>query len=211
MTATAVAISGIVLAGGRSARFGSDKLAATLGDRPLLHLAIEAVASVCDEVVVVVGADRVPAMPVALRVELRIVHDEEPDAGPLVALVAGLREANGSCVVDVAGDMPALVPGLLRELARRASAEGFEASALRDGEHVRPLPAALRREPALGRARAIRAAGASSLRALMAELRVDEMTGAEWRRLDPDGWSLLDVDRPEDLDRARLASGTAAP
>ncbi|HSW42179.1 MAG TPA: NTP transferase domain-containing protein, partial [Patescibacteria group bacterium] len=43
--------------GGRSTRFGEDKLVAEVGGRPLLHLAIDAVATAVDEVVVVVGAD----------------------------------------------------------------------------------------------------------------------------------------------------------
>ncbi|HSW43930.1 MAG TPA: NTP transferase domain-containing protein, partial [Patescibacteria group bacterium] len=50
-------VTGIVLAGGRSTRFGEDKLVAEVGGRPLLHLAIDAVATAVDEVVVVVGAD----------------------------------------------------------------------------------------------------------------------------------------------------------
>jgi molybdopterin-guanine dinucleotide biosynthesis protein A len=205
VTSGSSGVSGIVLAGGRSVRFGSDKLGATLVDRPLLHLAIEAVASVCDEVVVVVGADRLPNVPRGLAVPLRVVRDEEPDAGPLAALIVGLGEAHGSFVVVAAGDMPTLVPGLLRELVRRACGDGFEAAALRDGEHVRPIPSAFRREPALAQALALRAGGGSSLRALLAGgLRVDEMTEADWRRLDPEGSSLLDVDRPEDLERVRL-------
>ena len=52
---SAARVTGIVLAGGRSTRFGGDKLAAEIGGRPLLHLAIEAVAGVVDEVVVVVA------------------------------------------------------------------------------------------------------------------------------------------------------------
>ena len=47
--------SPIVLAGGASSRFGSDKLAAPLDGRPLLHHALDAVAAVADHVIVVVG------------------------------------------------------------------------------------------------------------------------------------------------------------
>ena len=43
-------VSGVILAGGRSSRFGSDKLAARLGDRTLLDHAIAGVAAVASEI-----------------------------------------------------------------------------------------------------------------------------------------------------------------
>ena len=49
------AVFALVLAGGASSRFGSDKLAATLDGRPLLHHALEAVAAVADRIVLVVA------------------------------------------------------------------------------------------------------------------------------------------------------------
>ena len=196
-------ISGIVLAGGRSRRFGADKLTADVAGRPLLHHAIEALAAVSDEVVVVVGADAVPPLPGGIRVPLRVVRDEEPGAGPLGGLLTGLREARGSMVVLAGGDMPALVPGLLRELASCAAADGVDAAVLCDGDTPRPLPSAFRRDAALAGAVAVRAEGGSSLRALLAALRVAEIPEATWRALDPEGASMVDVDRPEDLDRFR--------
>ena len=41
--------------------------------------------------------------------------------------------------------------------------------------------------------------GERSLRALVTSLVLEEITEAEWRTLDPDGATLRDVDRPEDL------------
>ena len=195
-------VSGIVLAGGQSRRFGADKLTALVEGRPLVHRPIEALASVCHEVVVIVGAGGLPPLPTGLDVQLRIVRDEEPGAGPLAGLVTGLAECAGRLVLVAAGDMPGLVPALLRELTRRAWVDDFEAAALREGDRVRPLPSAMRREAALSCARAIRSNGASSLRALLDALRVDEIPEMDWRELDADGTSLLDVDVPEDLPSA---------
>ncbi len=205
--ADAVQVTGIVLAGGRSARFGSNKLAADLGGRPLLHWAIEAVASACDEVIVVAAAGDVPAGPGGIRVPLRIVTDNEPGAGPLGGLVTGLMAAPGPVAIVVGGDMPRLVPDLLRELARRAGTPGVGVAALRVDDDLRPLPSAFRRDAALAAAAAVRARGASSLRALIAALPVAAIDEADWRTFDPTGSSLLDVDRPEDLERLRLAGG----
>jgi hypothetical protein len=46
-------------------------------------------------------------------------------------------------------------------------------------------------------------AGETSLRAALAHLTVMEIPEAEWRRLDPAGGSLQDVDTQADLDAAR--------
>ena len=199
-----IGLSGIVLAGGRSLRFGSDKLAADVGGRPLVHRPIAALAAVCQEVIVVIGAGGSLVLPGSPGVPMRIVRDEEPGAGPLAALITGLAAAVAPVVVVAAGDMPGLVPALLTELARLAGLDGVDAAVLREGQVVRPLPMALRREVAIPRAGAIRAGGASSLRALLDALRVHAVDEDAWRGLDPAGASLLDVDRPADLARIGL-------
>ena len=54
------AVSAIVLAGGRSARFGRDKLAVSIDGRPLLHHAAEAVAAVATDIIVIAPPDVAP-------------------------------------------------------------------------------------------------------------------------------------------------------
>jgi molybdopterin-guanine dinucleotide biosynthesis protein A len=195
-------VSGIVLAGGRSTRFGTDKLAAELGGAPLVHRAVSALAAVVDEVVLVVGPSGVPPLPRNLGVPLRIVRDDEPGAGPLAALRTALGETVHPAALVVAGDMPALVPAVLRLLADTIGGPAAEASVLCEGETVRPLPLALACDPALGAVRTVRAAGGSSIRALLDALAVARIPESAWRPLDPSGATLLDVDRPEDLERA---------
>ena len=53
----------IVLAGGRSARFGTDKLEARIGGRSILDLAIAAVQAVATDVVVCASPDGTPNVP----------------------------------------------------------------------------------------------------------------------------------------------------
>jgi molybdenum cofactor guanylyltransferase len=191
--------AGIVLAGGRSTRFGSDKLAADRGGRPLVHLAIEALAAVCGEVIVVVSATGVPLLPADLGVPIRLCRDRAPDGGPLVGLIAGLQETLASTIVVVGGDMPGLVPAVLTDLLDRLRA-GTDAAALLEGDALRPLPSAMVRDVALAAALAL-PTGRSGIRDLLARLRTERVPEADWKRLDPAGASLLDVDRPEDLAR----------
>jgi len=210
-------VSAIVLAGGRSSRFGSDKLAAELEGRPLLAHAIRAVAAVADEVLVVVAPDAdevlvvvapdaapAPAVPAsAISPVIRLVRDRDPFAGPLAGLREGAAAARNGTLLVVGGDMPGLVPDVLRLLAR-VVAEGAEAAILGvdDPGAVAPLPMALDRAAATDRLEALLAAERRSLRALLDELRTVTLAPAEWRPLDPDARTLHDVDWPEDLFRS---------
>ena len=199
-------VSAIVLAGGRSSRFGSDKLAAELEGRPLLAHAIRAVAAVADEVLVVVAPDAAPAPAVpapAISPVIRLVRDRDPFAGPLAGLREGAAAARNGTLLVVGGDMPGLVPDVLRLLAR-AVEEGAEAAILGvdDPGAVAPLPMALDRAAATDRLEALLATERRSLRALLDELRTVTLAPAEWRRLDPEARTLHDVDWPEDLSRS---------
>ena len=76
----------IVLAGGRSSRFGRDKLAEPLDGRPLLDHAIDAARRMATEVLVVVAPGSAPAVPAGVQV----VHDAQAFEGPLAGVAAGL-------------------------------------------------------------------------------------------------------------------------
>lgn len=196
-------VSGIVLAGGRSSRFGSDKLAARLDDEPLLARAVAAIAAECTEVVVVLAPDDDRELPGA-RVPVRRVFDPDRHGGPLVGLLAGLEEAREPVVLVAGGDMPTLSSAVLGALVRALSAaEGSrDAAVLVQRGVARPLPAAFRNGAATQVARRLLADGERSLVALLRGLTTRELDEEEWRGLDPAGATLRDIDRPEDLSEA---------
>ncbi|MGZ6271774.1 MAG: molybdenum cofactor guanylyltransferase [Candidatus Limnocylindrales bacterium] len=194
--------TGLVLAGGRSKRFGSDKLALDVDGTPLLHRAVLAVAGSCTEVLVAISATgAAPALPRA-AVPLRLVRDALPDAGPLAGLVAGLDAASEALVLVVAGDMPSLPDDLLTGLLERAMppiASPGHAIVLADGEGWRPLPCVLLRDAALPLANELVLTEERSLRGLLRLLEPDVIAQATWRRWDPDGEWRRDIDEPADL------------
>jgi molybdenum cofactor guanylyltransferase len=194
-------ISAIVLAGGRSSRFGSDKLGADLDGRPLLAHAIEGVATVAVDIVVVLapGDPRRPAGPDDRRV--RITHDHESGGGPLVGLVAGLEAVSEPIALVVGGDMPSLHPDVLTLLVRTllGADDGVAAIALESRGRLEPLPVALRTGAATAFAGRLVADGERSLRGLFERLPTRLIDEAAWRPLDPEGATLHDVDVPGDL------------
>jgi molybdopterin-guanine dinucleotide biosynthesis protein A len=187
-------IGAIVLAGGRSSRFGRDKLAEPFDGRPLLHHAIAAVQALTDEVVVVAAPHADPPVPEGVA----LVHDLRPFEGPLAALDAGLAASPVDRVIVVAGDMPTLVPAVLGRLVA-ALEEGATAAILAvDGPRA-ILPLALATNPASAAVRHLVSTGERRLGALLDVLEVRIVPAVDWRQDDPDGRTLRDIDTPSDL------------
>ena len=189
-------IGAIVLAGGRSSRFGRDKLAEPIDGRPLLHHAIAAVQAVADEVVVVAAPGHEPAVPAGVRV----AHDAAAFEGPLAGLAAGLEALGADIdrVVVVGGDMPSLEPAVLASEIAALGASVDLALLEVSGEPV-PLPMAVRRGLATAAVQGSLAAGERRLRALPGVLRTHVLPERTWRQADPTGASLRDIDTEADL------------
>lgn len=188
----------IVLAGGRSSRFGSDKLAAGLDGVPLLHHAVRGAATICGEVLVAGPPGGLTiTLPPDLALPPTILRDAEPQAGPLVALGLAARTATYERLLLVGGDMPDLVPAILRRLL--AWPAGRAGACLVADGWPRPLPLGLERDAVRHAGAELVAAGERSLRTLVGRLDMERIPESEWRELDPDARSLRDIDRPEDL------------
>ena len=189
--------SGIVLAGGRSTRFGADKLAASLDGVPLVRRAVDALATVTDGVIVVlppgIERDDLPS-------DVTVTHDLQEGEGPLAGLHTGLLAAVRTDQVVVAGgDMPELQPSVLRLLLDTLDDASVDAAALADGDRPRPLPIALRTWPAADAVHTLLHAGRRRLRDALDSLRTAVIDEATWTALDPGRLTLRDIDEPGDL------------
>jgi molybdopterin-guanine dinucleotide biosynthesis protein A len=191
-------VTAIVLAGGRSSRFGADKLAAELAGRPLLHHALGAVAEVAESIILVTAPASDPWLPAELAARIRVVHDPEAFGGPLVGLTAALAAVETSTAIVVGGDMPRMVPAVLRRLVE-AVGTGHRASILEVPGRVQPLPMALHVEAAREAIGGILGRGGRSLRDLLAVLDATAVPAPVWLALDPAAATILDIDRPADL------------
>lgn len=188
-------VSAIVLAGGRSSRFGRDKLAEPIDGRPLLHHAIDAVRPPATEVLVVLAPDAPPpATPGVI-----VVRDPAPFEGPLAGLLAGLHATRERAVLVVGGDMPDLLREVGEMLLGELDEAGVEAVVLEHDGRARPLPMVVRRDAALAAATRLIAGGERRLGALPEALTATVVAEAAWRALDPDGRSVRDIDTPADL------------
>lgn len=194
-------VAGIVLAGGRSRRFGRDKLAEEIEGRPLLHHPVLRLLDVCDRVVVVIG-DGIEEPPMPAGVSVTFARDSTPDEGPLRGLAAGLEVAEGMWAVVTGGDMPDLQPPVLREMLRAARETDAVAVVLSDGGDARPLPCVVRTEPAADAVAVLLGSGRRRLRDLLSAVRTVVIDEPSWTTLDPGRRTLVDIDEPADVERA---------
>ncbi len=148
-------LTAVVLAGGTSRRFGTDKLGHRLGERTLLAEALSGL-PVGTEVIVV-------GPPPSDRPDLRVVREQPAGGGPAAALVSGLRaalEGPFEAVVVLPGDAPRAGQAAVELLSRLRRAPATDAVvAVDSGGREQPLQLALR--PAAARA-LVEAAGATA-------------------------------------------------
>ncbi len=194
-------VAAIVLAGGASTRFGTDKLAVDLDGRPLLHHALDACGLVAGRMVLVVAPDPpVLVVPPALADRIVLVRDPVAHRGPLAGLAAGLEAVPEAEVALVAGgDMPSLVPAVLRLMTDCLLADAANAAATLETDPPSPLPMAVRPVPVLAAARDLLGEDRRSLRSLLDRVSSIVVAADAWQALDPARLTLADVDTRRDL------------
>ena len=104
---------GLVLAGGKSARMGTDKAALVYAGDPQIVRAHRALAEVCTDVLVSVRADQADN---DLYKCFELVVDRGAARGPAAGLLAAWRHARGAALLVLAVDLPLVDTAVLRRL-----------------------------------------------------------------------------------------------
>ncbi len=176
-------LTGALLVGGASSRFGSPKALAELDGESLAERGWRVLGELCEERIAVGKATD------SLDLPFPFLDDGSEVRAPLAGLVAALRAASYEVCVVLPVDCPLVTAELLGDLAAACS-DGIDAAVPQTG----PLPGAYRRsalpvlEPAL-------ATGRLSIRDALTELLVETV------ECDLD--LLANVNTPEELRRLR--------
>lgn len=189
------ALTGAVLAGGRSARMGTNKALLEVGGVRLIDAAVAALQAIFPEVLIVAD-DPEPYAGLGLR----ILPDLVPGRGSLGGIYTAVTAADHPHAFCLACDMPFANPALIRYLAGLAG--GYDVVVPRTAEGLQPLHAvygkgclpAMRRQIEADRLKIDR---------LYDVVRVRYVDEAEVRAYDPDLLSFWNVNTREELAQAR--------
>jgi len=187
----------IILAGGASTRFGTDKAVADVGGRTLTALCVSRLLDVFDRILVV--AKNPDALGVEPSDRVRLVRDAVRIHAPLLGLFEGLRRSDRTLNYVVGCDMPGAVPDLIALQYRLARGRDC---ALRCDEVGRVQPfGGFYSKKALPVIERCVAEKRFKMTDMLSKLDARIIPFDTVARLDPDLRSFWNVNTPADLDR----------
>lgn len=188
-------VTALVLAGGRSTRYGSDKASALVAGRPMLQWVLDAVAPACDSAVIVrAHGQQLPTLDPPLP--LTIVEDRYEALGPLAGLVSGFPAVPTPLCFAVACDAPLVQRALIEALVARAPGHDIVAPIVE--RRMQPLLAVYRPQTCLPVFQDFVERGDLKITAAFGPLRLHTLTEDDVRQSDPELLSFRNANHPQD-------------
>lgn len=195
-------VDGLILAGGRSRRFGRDKALLTYQGINNVERACEVLSSMGVNRLLLSRNQPDQDSGIALAYpELQQICDQYPDRGPLSGVLSGLQQASHPLLV-MAVDMPLVTGAMLKQLIKHSGISSSSAVAFAD----HPLPCLITRpDVALAHATRILADvnAKASLFSFLTALGVDWLPSTPWQN------QLANVNTPADWE-AFIASNSSS-
>ena len=141
-------ITGIILAGGKSSRMGTDKGLMFYEGRPMIQHILDPMAKICQRILIVTSN------PMYGMFGFEMVQDEQPDYGPVMGVFSGLRKSETELNLVLSCDAPFVGFDLMKELV--LNSDDVDAVAATSEEDVHPLIAVYNRKCISGFEQAIK-------------------------------------------------------
>jgi len=191
-------MTSIILAGGRSTRFGCSKAFETVGSKFLIQLVIDRLTRLSKEILIVTALSGDFAYSPSPMT--KTVVDIYPGKGALGGIYSGLVASAGSRAIVVACDMPFLSGALLGYMAQFAPA--FDVVVPRIKEMIEPL-CAIYSKNCLVPIQSLLERNELGIRELFKTVRVRYVEEDDIDQFDPEHLSFFNVNTKADLDKAR--------
>jgi molybdopterin-guanine dinucleotide biosynthesis protein A len=198
-------INCIILAGGKSLRFGHDKISEKFGTASLLEHVISRVDPLSKKIFIVTAKERSFGQ-LAKHPKINVVSDILPGQGSLGGIYTGLVNSDSFHNLVVAADMPFLSEPLLKYMVKVA--DGFDFILPHIKEWYEPLHAIYSKN-CVGPIKSILEQGNKVIVELFNYVKVRYVEAEEVDRFDPKHLSFFNINTQEDLERAINISGGA--
>ncbi len=196
-------VTGVIQAGGRSTRMGGEpKALVTVGGQRIIERIIQAVAPAVDDLLLVTNT---PDLYAFLGVPM--LPDAFPDHGSLGGIYSGLQSASADAAFTVACDMPFLSPAVVRWVV--AHAGQADVVIPRVGGQLQVLHALYARACLPHIEERLRA-GRLKVSGFFESVSVLEIAEEELAGLDDPMRCFMNVNTPQELERARALAGPSS-
>ncbi|MDR9502518.1 MAG: molybdenum cofactor guanylyltransferase [Desulfurivibrionaceae bacterium] len=192
--------AGVILAGGKSSRFGSNKALALFQDKALISHAGDLLASLFGEILLVTNSPETYDF-----LGWPMTGDIFPGAGPLAGIHAALNKVAAPQLFVLGCDMPLVQEDLIRLLCAEAE-EGWDAVVPELSRGLEPL-CALYGKSCLPQVAQNLREGRCQLHRLFEQLHTKRIPEQVLRRADPGLISFENINRLPDLEAAKLLAG----
>jgi len=190
-------VGGFILAGGESSRMGRDKALLELEGVALIVRTARLVESVAERCAIVGDTVRLEGL------ELRVIEDEFPGAGPLGGIATALRSSEAEWNLIVACDLPYLTREWLEFLIGHGMQSDADAVLPMNERGAEPL-CAMYQKRAESAIRAALDRGVRKVTDGLAEVRIKFIEPREWKGFDSDGLLFKNMNSPADYEEAKL-------
>ena len=191
-------MTGVVLAGGRSSRFGANKALADWKGMTLIQSVVNSLLEVLPKVIVV--TKNASELSFLNSERVRVIEDLCLDGHPMGGLFTALQGLDTGHAFVAACDMPFVRPELIRALWH--SRADYDAVIPVWKEKRQPLCGVYSRA-CVGMIRSSIEADTLGISRLFDDLRTRFMLEKEIEGVDPQGLSFMDIDTREDYERAK--------
>ncbi|MCG8400930.1 MAG: molybdenum cofactor guanylyltransferase [Firmicutes bacterium] len=189
-------VSGVILAGGKNTRMGSEKALLKIGDRLIIDIISSALRPLTDEILIVSSNHDVYT-----RYCDRVVEDIASNCGPLGGIHAGLVRVVNRRVLVTACDMPFVSTALARLLIKEAA--GFDILVPKYRGYLEPL-FAVYNKTCIDAIEERLARGQNKISSLYHVLRVKYLEEDKMRAAEPQLEKVFfNLNTPSDLDKAQ--------
>ncbi|MEI2666619.1 molybdenum cofactor guanylyltransferase [Rossellomorea sp. LJF3] len=138
-----IKIAGIIVAGGQSRRFGSDKAFSLYKGKPFFQHSLQAVSSLVDEVIIVTSRVLFPRFDAGPNVQVVEDIEEFKGCGPLAGIYTAMRECQAEWYAVLPVDVPLVTSSLMDRLVNKVD-ERYDAIVPVIGGKLQPLLALYR-------------------------------------------------------------------
>ena len=191
-------MTSIILAGGKSLRFGQDKALQLIGGKSLIQWVVDRLAILSSEIIIVTAHGE--AIPCSSTARIETIADIYPGRGSLGGIYSGLVTSLSPRAIVVGCDMPFLSVGLLEYMTQICPA--FEVVIPRIKDKLEPL-CAVYSKICLAHIKELLQQDELKISRLLSMVSVKYVGKDEIDRFDPEHLSFFNVNSRDDLEKAR--------